>query len=95
MTPHGGVNYFHQAASNSSTSIGGKGGDTRLVSIIIGTGASSGVVTVYDGTSAGSTVAVLNGASSGNYYFGGARMRSGQITVVTSGGASDVTVTYV
>jgi hypothetical protein len=95
MSPHAGVNYFHQSASNSSTSVGGTGGDTRLVSVIIGTGASSGVVTIHDGTSAGATVAVINGASAGNYYFGGARMQTGQLTVVTSGGASDVTVTYV
>lgn len=95
MTPHGGVNYIHQSASNSSTAVGGPGGDVRLVSAIIGTGASSAVVTLFDGTSAGSTVAVINGASSGNYYFGGARMQSGKLTVVTSGGAADVTVTYV
>ena len=92
---HGPVNYFHQAASNSSTTVGGAGSHLQLVNVIIGTGAASAVVTVRDGTSAGSTVAIINGANPGLYQFGGARMQSGQLTVTTSGGAADVTVTYI
>lgn len=92
---NGPVNYFHQNASNSSTTVGGSGGDARLVSVIVGTGAASGVVTIHDGTSAGNTVAVISAAAAGNYWFGGARMQTGKITAVTSGGAADVTVTYI
>lgn len=92
---HWPVNYFHQAASNSSTTVGASGADVRLVAAIVGTGATSGVVTLFDGTSAGSTVATINATAAGSYYFGGIRMQSGKLTAVTSGGAADVTVAYI
>lgn len=96
MTPHGGVNYFHLSGSAASTVLGGAGGDARLVSVTVNTGASTAVTTIYDGASAaGNVVATISSAAPGNYYFGGARMRSGQIGVYNSVASSDITVTYV
>jgi len=66
----------------------------ELIAVVVNTGAASAVATVYDATSAAGTKIATIDASATNTFFYGTVCRQG-LTVVTSGGTADITVTYV
>lgn len=69
-------------------------GPCRLVGITVNTGAASAVATVYDNASAGSgtKIATVDTSATGNFFYG-TRCTNG-LTIVTSGGNADITVSF-
>jgi len=69
-------------------------GPCELIAVVVNTGATSAVATLYDSISgAGTKIATID-ASATNTFFYGTVCRQG-LTVVTSGGSADITVSYI
>jgi len=62
--------------------------DSRLWSIVVGTGTATSVVTVYDGVDTNGAVrALINAATAGSYDFFGARFSKGLYVKMTTAAA--------
>lgn len=84
---HGPCRAGHLAAAGTFTAPK----ESKLRAIIIGTGTASSVVTVKD--EGGNTLAVINAANQGSYWFGDCVFGAGTVVMATAN--SDCTILYV
>lgn len=79
------ANYARLTSAASTVSLPA---NTRLRSIVVGTGSAGATVTLTNGTT-------INCASPGSYWFGDARFPSALTATLNSGGTTDVSIIYI
>ena len=82
---------YNNISTQTTTTVAS--GPCELMGITVNTGATSAVATVYDNTAgSGNKIATVDASATGNFFYG-IRCKKG-LTVVTSGGSADITVSY-
>lgn len=79
------ANFAHLTSSASTITLPA---NTRLRSIVVGSGSTGATVTITNGPT-------VSCASPGSYWFGDARFPGGITATLNSGGTTDVTITYI